>query len=80
VLCEMMLDDPEKFRLNMKDQEDQHHWVKHLVKWPSLEMVRLLIVLQRVDPIGYDAQLNTYWLFDGMCLTNGDSQATQLLY
>ncbi|KAL1922538.1 uncharacterized protein VTP21DRAFT_10077 [Calcarisporiella thermophila] len=43
-LCEWQLDDPERFRQHVKDEEEAFQW--------------------RVDPIGWDAKGNTYWLFD----------------
>lgn len=58
MLTEWQFDNPHRLRQLMKDDGDGGHWVS--ANWSN--GLHTLIGIQRIEPIGYDAKTNAYWL------------------
>lgn len=62
-LCEIQMEDAARFRGLLKSEEDAVSWVRFFLKCSVAALTR-----QRIDPVGWDKDGNTYYLFDGMRL------------
>ena len=82
-LCEWQTDNVELFRSSIvKEEQEETDWVcssleNHLLLWTMAKWLFLFDNMfpslgekkKRVEPVGYDANWNSYWLFDGLLLS-----------
>lgn len=62
LLTEWQFQNPTRFRTLMKSDDEDASWVRFL----HLTFSTPVESMQRIEPIGYDAKSNAYWLIGGI--------------